>query len=545
MREKIIKSKLTTKSKEEISERKNAEERLLSEIAFRKSIELSINSGIALVDKEGCQTYVNPSFCKLMGWTAEELTGKIAPFVYWPPDQMQAIGEAFEITLADKAPKEGFELEFIRKDGVRIPVQIKISPFIEGEEITGWLANVNDITDRKRQESINKARVRLLEFAVKNTLDKLLEETLNEAEILSGSLIGFYHFLEADQKTLYLQNWSTRTKRDFCSADGKCSHYALDIAGVWVDCVRERKPIIHNDYESLSYKKGLPKGHVEIIRELTVPVIRNGKIMAIIGVGNKQTDYDKKDLELVSMLADLAWDIAERKIVEEELQKSEENLRRLNAVKDKFFSIIAHDLRAPFTGFLGLTELMVTDIRKLSITDLQKIGTQLNISAYNLYGLLTNLLEWSKMQRGLTDFNPEKISFNKIIKDNIDVKISAAYYVCDTADKPMLDTVIRNLVSNAIKFTKKGGSVTISSNRLADRVEIAIIDKGIGMNKELIIDLFKLDKQTGRKGTENEPSSGLGLLLCKEFIEKHGGKICVESEEEKGSKFSFWLPAAQ
>ncbi|MCX6081849.1 MAG: diguanylate cyclase, partial [Chloroflexi bacterium] len=180
-----------------------------------------------------------------------------------------------------------------------------------------------DITERKLSEQIAQARIRLFEFSATHSLEELLRATLDEAEALTGSQIGFYHFLEADQTTLWLQNWSTRTVESYCKAEGKGSHYPVRQAGVWVDCIQARGPVIHNDYASLPHRKGLPAGHAELIRELVVPVMRGDSIVAILGVGNKPWDYSKRDVEMVNKLADLAWDITGRKRAELALQKSE------------------------------------------------------------------------------------------------------------------------------------------------------------------------------------------------------------------------------
>jgi len=185
---------------------------------------------------------------------------------------------------------------------------------------------IHDVTERTRSESVNMARLRLLQIAATHPLDALLEATLNEAEALTDSLIAFYHFLEADQQTLSLQNWSTRTKRDFCEAEGQGLHYDVALAGVWVDCIHERRPVIHNDYGSLPYRKGLPPGHASVVRELVVPVFRGKNIVAILGVGNKPREYTPEDVEMVSLLADLGWEIAVRKRGEEELRKLNEGL---------------------------------------------------------------------------------------------------------------------------------------------------------------------------------------------------------------------------
>jgi signal transduction histidine kinase/DNA-binding NarL/FixJ family response regulator len=181
----------------------------------------------------------------------------------------------------------------------------------------------------QRSNMINAARLYLMQFAVSHCLDELLEETLNEAEKLTDSRIGFYHFVDDDQQLLTLQNWSTQTKTKFCKAEGKGLHYPIADAGVWVDCVRERKPVVHNNYASLAHRKGMPAGHAEVVRELVVPVMRGKKIKAILGVGNKPADYSQKDVEAMSLLADLAWETATSKRAEEALRRSEEKHRSI------------------------------------------------------------------------------------------------------------------------------------------------------------------------------------------------------------------------
>ncbi|GLH72696.1 hypothetical protein GETHLI_11980 [Geothrix limicola] len=196
------------------------------------------------------------------------------------------------------------------------------------EELAGDLAFGITVlrarVERKRAESVMRARLRLLEFAGSHSMDEVLTATLDELEALTGSTIGFYHFVEPDQKTLSLQNWSTNTLLNMCQAAGKGSHYAIDQAGVWVDCVRERRPVIHNDYASLAHKRGLPEGHAPVIREAVVPIFRGSQIKAIIGVGNKPTAYDEPDIGIVSQLGDLSWDIIERMRIEQGLRESEE-----------------------------------------------------------------------------------------------------------------------------------------------------------------------------------------------------------------------------
>ena len=159
--------------------------------------------------------------------------------------------------------------------------------------------------------------------------------TLDEASALTGSSIGFFHFVEADQVTLTLQAWSTRTSAEFCRAQGRGQHYRVDEAGVWAECVRLGHAVIHNDYASLPTRKALPEGHAQVVREMVVPVQRDGRIVAVLGVGNKPADYGDQDLEDVAALADVAWDVAARKVMEERLRHSEAQLRAILDVVDQ------------------------------------------------------------------------------------------------------------------------------------------------------------------------------------------------------------------
>jgi PAS domain S-box-containing protein len=185
------------------------------------------------------------------------------------------------------------------------------------------------IRKRNQDESILQTRLRLMQFSNAHTLDELLQFTLDEMEPLSGSTISFFHFLDADQKTLWLQAWSTNTQQNMCQAEGKDSHYDVDLAGVWADAVRQSQAIIHNDYAALPQRKGMPDGHAPVVREMVVPIIREHTVVAIIGVGNKPQDYTANDVEVVSTLADFAWDIIEHKRAEDALRKSEEKFRTL------------------------------------------------------------------------------------------------------------------------------------------------------------------------------------------------------------------------
>ena len=241
---------------------------------------------------------------------------------------------------------------------------------------------------------------------------------------------------------------------------------------------------------------------------------------------------------------------AERKI-----KQINTELRKANAEKDKFFSIIAHDVRGPLRTFVGLTQLMVEGLPDLSAEKIQSFSLKMLNSATNLSLLLENLLEWSMIRQGLLVFDRKELKLLPIVEESIAMVIETAQKkeiditneVPDDlvvyADQNLIQTVIRNLISNAVKYTRRGGGVRLSAHAIDGQgVEISIQDSGIGMSRTMIDQLFLLDVQTNRKGTEGEPSTGLGLQLSKEFIEKHGGKIRIESEEGKGSTFSITIP---
>ena len=248
-------------------------------------------------------------------------------------------------------------------------------------------------------------------------------------------------------------------------------------------------------------------------------------------------------------------DISDLKNAGQEIKNKNEQLNLINAEKDKLFSIISHDLRSPVNGFLGLTNLLDEELENLSTVQIREIATALNTSAIKVSDLLNDLLEWSLLQRGLTVLNPTSIELAQIVGQcantiseqakakNIEVVVTIPVGLAVTADIHALQVVLRNLLTNAIKFTEKSGRVAVSASISSNSfVKISVTDNGIGINPELARKLFKVNEKTSRKGTEGEPSSGLGLILCKEFVEKQNGEIGVESTEGIGSTFYFTVP---
>jgi len=247
--------------------------------------------------------------------------------------------------------------------------------------------------------------------------------------------------------------------------------------------------------------------------------------------------------------------LREKRAVDNKVKTQFEHLQKLNAEKDKFYSIIAHDMRGPFFGFLGLTELITEDTEGMSMESVQKIANTMRESAINLFRLLEDLLEWTRIEQGLIPYSPEYINLLSLIEESLapltaiaDVKSISVVReinreITVLIDKNMFSTIIRNLVSNAVKFTPNGGQIIISAkNEVNNFFRISVTDNGIGMDRILVENLFKLGANTRRKGTNGEQSTGFGLILCKEFVEKHNGQLWLESEEGKGSTFHFTVP---
>lgn len=237
-----------------------------------------------------------------------------------------------------------------------------------------------------------------------------------------------------------------------------------------------------------------------------------------------------------------------------QLNQVNNELKELNISKDRFISILAHDLISPFNSILGLLALLTNNIREYSIDQIESQIHLVNISAQKTYNLLEDTLLWVKANSGKILYNPQKINFKTVCDEVIEIlrltantkDITINHFVTDGfstfADKNMLKTVLRNLVSNSIKFTHKNGRIDIYAEANHNIVTITVSDNGTGIHPDTLTKLFDISQKITTVGTANEKGTGLGLLLCKEFVEKHGGKIWVESELGKGSDFKFTLP---
>ncbi len=248
-------------------------------------------------------------------------------------------------------------------------------------------------------------------------------------------------------------------------------------------------------------------------------------------------------------------DITTLKLVEDALRRSEKELKDANLSKDKFLSILAHDLKSPFTGLLGLSEMLVNYLNDLSKDEMREFSSGIFESAKVIYSLIDNLLLWTRVQSGRIDFDPKPrnlrqtvqevlfLSETNALKKNISLFNEVDPSFTAVCDKNMLEMILRNLISNAVKFTNYAGEIKVTAKDLGDLIELSVSDNGVGISAENLGKLFKIESIVSTEGTNNEQGTGMGLLLSRDFVEIQGGNIRVESELNEGTTISFTLPA--
>jgi PAS domain S-box-containing protein len=407
-----------------------------------------------------------------------------------------------------------------------------------------------DITKRKRVELESLALFEIIQgITSTNNLDellKLIHHSLGKVVYAENCFIALQNPKTGLFSFPYFVDKFDTTPSPVSMAKS-CSAYVF----------RTEKPLLLTQQK---FDELVETGDVELVGSnspswIGIPLQTLSNVIGVLVLQHYESEnvYSESDVKFLTSIGSQIAIAIDRKKTEEEIKLKNEMLQTLNAEKDKFFSIIAHDLRGPLSAFVSATQIITEEIQNMTMDEIKEITESMKSSATNIYSLLENLLEWSRLKRGGMDFVPHNLNLQQKFvecvnilsesarKKGITIEVSIDDNMEVFADSHMLETVIRNLVSNAIKFTTSGGFVSLSANQSDHSVEVEIKDSGIGMPQELKNRLFQINEKTSRPGTEGELSTGIGLLLCKEFIDKHGGRIWAESEPGKGSTFFFTL----
>jgi diguanylate cyclase (GGDEF)-like protein/PAS domain S-box-containing protein len=328
----LVNRRLQADLETDVNKREDIEGALqLSQEKFAKAFQASPNSILITRISDGRIIDVNDRFTEVTGFARVEVIDKTTTMLnIWinSDDRNRVVQE-----MRQKLFVKNMEFDFRVKSGHIFRGEIS-AEYVKLGDDDCMLSAIQDVTERKRIDDILHLRLKLWEYSLTHTALEVMVKALDEIEVITESRIAFYHLVDEDSNSLSLQAWSTRTKNEYCHAEGTGMHYSIDQAGVWVDCIRERKTVIHNDYSSLPHKKGLPDGHSTVTRELLVPIFQKDQIVSILGVGNKQTDYDQNDAEFVEYIASLVWTIVSKKRADEKIQQLHEKLANLAIVDD-------------------------------------------------------------------------------------------------------------------------------------------------------------------------------------------------------------------
>lgn len=492
---------------QDVTYRKQVEDALSeSEQRYRLHFKNSLEAFL-LTSPDGRILSVNPATCQMFGRSEEEICngGRDQIIDMTDPRVYEAMVER------SRTGKFFGELTGLRQNGSKFPIELATTLFTDRDGNVRSSMIIQDISDRKRTE-------------------KLLAESEANARAI----------MESTDDVLVL----------------------LDKNGILIDCNEAHAKRLNRTREELLGKSifgELPPDLAKSRRDAVSRCISTGE--CVYGEDFRFGRYieyvvhpifsENKEVEKVAVFA---TDATKRKQDEQILQENEKRLRELNATKDKFFSIIAHDLKSPFNSIIGFSSLLTRHVNEGDLEGIRRYATIIQDSSQQALDLLMNLLEWSRSQIGRMEFTPEEADISALISQSVGVLIGAAQQkqiaihkqmpasLVAWADKAMINAILRNFISNAIKFTNPGGTIVISAEQTTEELQISVVDNGVGISKESIDKLFRIEETHSTLGTQREKGTGLGLLLCKEFVDKHGGRIWVESAVGEGSNFSFSIP---
>lgn len=529
---------------------------------FEHTIE-SINEIVNIDNFNNRIIYVNRACCNAYGYTAEELLGKDSS-IFASDKNPLFISETIRPATID----HGWQGELInrRKDGSEFPIYLSTSVIRDSNKNPVALVGVaHDITEQKKKEKLNYVLYRISQTV---HVTENMDELYGKIHEILGELIpvnNFYIALYDHQKDLI-------TFPYFIDEEDEKAPSRKPRKGLTEYVMRtgEAQLLYHDQFNLL-----VEKGEVELVGNpspvwLGIPL----KVLsATIGVMVVQdyknpSTFGENEKEILTFVSEQIASAIDKKrtedklinytnelnLVNNRLSQSEKMLKEMNDSKDKFFSIISHDLKAPYQGLLSVLDLLVTDYDSLTDIEKKDIFSKVQETSKRTYNLLETLLQWAQMQMGKIEFKRNNFNLWTSVSGTIDLLFESAYLkkiklinsIDDKidlyADQNMINLVLRNLIANAVKFSKPEGSIIVSSTEDEEYFVISVKDFGVGIKEKMIDNLFRIDVHTSTMGTAKEKGSGLGLLLCKDMVNMHNGTIWVESVEGEGSKFSFSIP---
>jgi signal transduction histidine kinase len=361
---------------------------------------------------------------------------------------------------------------------------------------------------------------------------------------ITGATAGYVALLSGDgkkNKVLFLNSCHKVVKMD--------PYLSMPVHDLCKDAYKTKKTVYHNDFMNSPWRESLPVGHLHVRNILFAPLIIENKPVGVIGLANKPEDFNEYDASMTTAFGNLAASALHNSWLFEEIRKQ-------NSGKEKLISIISHDVKNLLNNVHGFSHLLLSEVKNKNMEKVLRFAEIINFSSSDANRLLDDLLIWVKTNSGKMTFTPKKFDLNSVVNKAVKQykhvarqrKICVSYYnsqpIMVFADKKMISTILRNLIGNAVKFTENG-KITITARPLASDIEISVADTGIGMTDRQVESLFEPSNDLRLSEIRKERSSGLGLLLCKEFIDLHGKNIEVKSEPGKGSTFSFSLPIAE
>lgn len=499
----------------DISMRKEAEDTIRkSEKKWHLLVE-TIPDYIALYDADGKYLFLN-HFAE--GFSAKDIEGKT--YVDFLTDESKDIYiEAFRKAKETKETQYNEYRAFGDNYTIRNYESFFV-PIFEKEVLVNMLVIARDITERKLAEA------------------ELLKTKQQYDNLVSKIPVGVYIL---------------KTKPDGFFALEYASPRMAELLGLSVEDLLANNEAIFKAIHPEDLDSFIRLNHTGILNK--VPFDWKGRVVVKGDIRWLHISSNPEPIDRGEMLwHGLIVNITERMQDEAEIKLKNEELTNLNATKDKFFSIIAHDLKSPFNSIIGFSSLLTRHVNEGDLEGIRRYATIIQDSSQQALDLLMNLLEWSRSQIGRMEFTPEEADISALISQSVGVLIGAAQQkqiaihkqmpasLVAWADKAMINAILRNFISNAIKFTNPGGTIVISAEQTTEELQISVVDNGVGISKESIDKLFRIEETHSTLGTQREKGTGLGLLLCKEFVEKHGGRIWVESAVGEGSNFSFSIP---